>query len=723
MLEIGSSDLLENYENGIAKSASIDLSLGTYQVVVNMDGLGAYATIDLKCEKSTFRALRTNMCHLFAGDKSVAFEAYVVGEVEDAYFALTINEADIEHIESIVLWKTNKAFIMLFVIVLTIFSIINALVWYREQMQAGRYTRRQQGIFWGICAAVGISYLPYATDYFMIQCDLPFHLLRIEGLQESLLNGAFPVRVQDYWLYDHGYAVSMFYGDLCLLLPAFLRIIGFSLMTAYKVFVLVVMIATAMICYYSLKKCTKDAEAAFLGTILYTLAPYRIYNVYCRGAVGEYLAMMFFPLIVCGIYQLLQQDIQAENYKKAKLPLIIGMTGVLNSHMLSTEITIIALLLICIIFWKKVIRKETFIQLLQAAGVCLLINCWFWMPFLWMFTQDSYVLSDNVSKSIQYMGTWFATLFQITPYKGTAQNGMYLSEPIHLGVAGSALLILWGALLWIGGKKRKEWCKGKTWKTLLFFAVITIVCVVLSTRYFPWDFIGSLKGIGFLADVLQFPTRFMALATLFCTCFASFFVCWIKEISQETFWNIEERVKYLLVGFILILVVISATFQTGEICVDSQAHRLYIAENMGSTQIGSGEYLLEGTLLKDYHYHEPLAEEGLYYSGYRKNGTNITLVLQNDAQQTKYIELPLTGYKGYKVMQEEAEKKVEITEERGQHGDLRLAVPAGFSGEIEVSYTGPIWFKIAEYISLISVLLLLANWMIKKRKRCKNGAA
>ena len=82
--------------------------------------------------------------------------------------------------------------------------------------------------------------------------DGSFHLLRIEGLKETLLSGEqFPVRVQENWLYGHGYAVSSFYGDLPLLFPVLLRLIGFSLMDAYKLFVLAVLAGTAIIAYIS----------------------------------------------------------------------------------------------------------------------------------------------------------------------------------------------------------------------------------------------------------------------------------------------------------------------------------------------------------------------------------------------------------------------------------------------------------------------------------------
>ena len=69
----------------------------------------------------------------------------------------------------------------------------------------------------------------------------------------------------------------------------------------------------------------------------------------------------------------------------------------------------------------------------------------------------------------------------------------------------------------------------------------------------------------------------------------------------------------------------------------------------------------------------------------------------------------------------EGEKKVpEILQTRGEHGDLILSVPAGFEGKIRISYPENTLYKVADMVSLITILAWIVGkgflW-IKNRKK------
>lgn len=55
-----------------------------------------------------------------------------------------------------------------------------------------------------------MSYLPVATTGH----DLIFHLYRIEGIAQGLIEGQFPVRMQTVQAAGYGYPVSIMYGDI-----------------------------------------------------------------------------------------------------------------------------------------------------------------------------------------------------------------------------------------------------------------------------------------------------------------------------------------------------------------------------------------------------------------------------------------------------------------------------------------------------------------------------
>lgn len=138
----------------------------------------------------------------------------------------------------------------------------------------------------GILLLTLIVSLPVLVDYNLYGEELFYHLLRIEALA------------------GHGYEDSLFWSDAALLVPAFLRILGFPVGSAYSIFLVLVNLATVWIAYFSFFRCFHNRFAAFFGSALYTLAPYRVYTVYNKAAVGEFTAMIFLPLAVWGCYRI-----------------------------------------------------------------------------------------------------------------------------------------------------------------------------------------------------------------------------------------------------------------------------------------------------------------------------------------------------------------------------------------------------------------------------------
>ena len=713
-----SAENIKNVEENVSfvyESERIELEPGVYQLRVKAEDLcNGYAFLNVKNDSGTFRALKCNGSVFYAYQEYLDFEVYLSEWNDTIYIFAELFDTQAYAIDSIELYKVNLGMRMFTFLLAVIFVVMDLLLLFRKGILSGQISKDKQLVVWGLTFSVLLAYYPYLTDYFGHGADSGFHWLRIEGLKETLLQGnQFPVRVQSNWLYGHGYAVSSFYGDLFLLFPAMLRILGFSLMSAYKMFVFAVMVATAVISYYSFKRCTKSTYAALFGSILYMLAPYRVYNFYHRGALGEYLAMTFLPLVICGMYGLYTEDVKSHAYKKAKIPLIIGLSCILQSHLLTCELTVVFMLGICLIFIKRTLRKETLIQLLQAALTCLLVNCWFWWPLLKMMTADTYYLSDIISKNIQDIGIGLAALFQFYPNMGGSQTGMYNAHPVQLGIA--SLLMVVGVLITIIRRKllgKAVGFKNSYDKVMLSFISIVLITCYLSTRYFPWDLLSAIPGISMLVTALQFPFRLLSPASAFCAIAGAFFVLWCLEECEICLVNksFSKDVSKGIITLLLILATGSAIYHANDIANSDEPVWLYTAENMGTMSVVNGEYLLEGSVLGEYCYHEPVAEEGLTWSNYNKQGTSIQIAVENSNSQTAYLELPLIGYKGYGL--ECSTEGPYITEQRGAHGDLRIAIPAGYKGELAISYQGFMSYRIAESISLITIIgiIFICSW-------------
>lgn len=708
--EIGAA--LQENDDGIFyfQSEYLSLNSGVYQVRAAASiAEGDALVLNLSNDNETKNVVRCDAVLMFAGMEYVDFEAYVVDSVDTAYVRCEFYGSGQASLVSLELYRTGMGSRILAFLAVAAVLLLNLLLLFREKILSGEVDKRQQAAFWILAGSVLLAFFPYATDYMNEGKDTIFHLLRIEGLKETLMQGGqFPVRVQSYWLYDHGYAVSSFYGDLFLLIPATLRMIGFSMMNSYKIFVFAIMAATAAIAYYSFKGCTGNSNAALFGSVLYMLAPYRIYLFYNRGAVGEYLAMAFFPLICYGIYRIYREDIHSETYGKAKIPVIIGLTCILQSHIKSAAMTGIFILFACLLMWKKTFRKKTFLQLAESAGITLLLNCWFWLPLLRMLGADRYVWQELPNGDIQSKGTQLAGVLQLFPEMGGIRTGMFNSAPVQIGAAALLLLCLFGLLGLMRYRRKEE----KGYFRILFFLFVMIVVIwFMSTQYFPWDLLTRLPGIGAIVKVLPYPADFMAPASVLCATFAAFFYCWVQEEGSR-------RLSRGSLLFVSLIALFSAIYQVNDIAFRMEPVRVYTAENLGTTSFLTGaEFLPAGTSPEQFHYHGPVADEELQWRDYDKKGVQIDLHVNNTSDREAFIELPVTGYKGYNLKCEGTdEEQPYITEERGNHGDLRIAVPAGYEGSVLVRYGSIPVNRAAEVVSLVTVIGMMGYGVLRRRK-------
>lgn len=710
--DMQSEGTVEAYVRGLT------LTPGVYRVRVEA-GLEKeqVLSVEIKCDNAPFKALRTNVIPIYSGDDLVEYEVWVSDKLSDAYVKYNFINGNVGNLKLLTVCKTAMGNRMLLSVVALFFSVLDGMLFFRKKILEGKVTRKQQVVFWTLLTGIFLAYFPYLTDYCNIGADTAFHWSRIEYLKNSLLQGgAFPVRIQNTWLSDHGYAVSLFYGDLFLYIPALLRLLGFPLMTAYKFFVFLIFAATAVIAYFSFRKCVKEEYAALFGSMIYLLIPYHIQNIYNRAAVGECLAMAFLPLVCCGMYLLYTEDLASEEYRKYKWYVVWGMSGIVESHVISTEMTAMFMALFCVLAWKKTFRRQTFLQLAQATGLVLLLNVWFWFPLLFMMNCDNYFLQSLSQAEVQSHGVLFAGLFQWLTNMGGAQTGMWNCEPLHVGAGASLMLLFY--ILW-----RCRTGKGnKTCDVLLGFSLLT---VLMSTRILPWNKITKLPGIGFFISSLQFPYRWLVLASVFVSLLAAFV---FREVGER-----GGRMAKTGMGIIVVVALFSSVYHVNSIAVTAQPLYLYNFENMNpkGIQVGNGEYLLADTidgdpgqtllsavLSDEYSYHDPVAQEGIKWWGYDKNGTEITISVKNETEEILYIDFPLLGYQGYAVHGETfEEERPYIAEERGDHGDLCVAVPAGYQGEIRVCYDGSVLFHIAEAVSLVSIVMILCGYLCRKRKR------
>ena len=132
---------------------------------------------------------------------------------------------------------------------LALLMMLNGILLFFQKRKEGK---TEDGTVLSFCVLLGItlmiSYPILTRSGTMAVTDAEFHLTRIESIKDGLLQGQFPVRISPDFYDGYGYANSIMYGELFLYIPAFLRILGFTLTEAANSFILLVNFATVFGC-------------------------------------------------------------------------------------------------------------------------------------------------------------------------------------------------------------------------------------------------------------------------------------------------------------------------------------------------------------------------------------------------------------------------------------------------------------------------------------------
>lgn len=228
---------------------------------------------------------------------------------------------------------------------------------------------------------------------------------RIEGVKDGLLTGQFPVRLEPRWVFDHGYANGIFYCNLLLYFPALLRMAGFTMTESYAFYCIGLNIATAAIAWYCFSGIFKDRIIGLVCSALYTLSIFRFFKLVMVGAVGEGSAYTFLPLVVYGIYLVFEKDVEDREFHKSWIILGLGYAGLIQTHVLTCEITALFTVLFCLIYIRRVFAWQRFRQLASGAFFALGLSLWYLVPFVdYYLTQDVRIRHAS-ARTIQDRGT------------------------------------------------------------------------------------------------------------------------------------------------------------------------------------------------------------------------------------------------------------------------------------------------------------------------------
>ena len=700
-----------HFESGEAVSDAaifhdISLTPGVYRVILDYEienDEEAYVTV--KDGTVITGGLLTNYEHFYRDNQRTDFEMWLFEKGDHIEVCVNSTGKGYVNTGDVTFVKTNRLYTMLMVILAFCYLCLMAVFVFIRKDKKGLLNKETKYALLFLFVIFFFASLPYLYGFNISGADLTYHLQRIEGVKDGILAGFFPVRLEPKWLYDLGYADAVFYCNLFLLFPAFLRIMGFPVSFSYNCYSIAVNLATVLISYYCFKNMFKSKKIGVICSGLYTLSVFRIYKLVITSAVGEGTSFTFLPLILYGFYLLLAKE-KEEIKKNAWIPITIGLSGILQSHVLTCEITAFVIIFICILYVNRVFIPKIFFKLLKAAFMTLFVCFWFVIPFLDCYLTEDVHIKHVSARTIQSSGLEIShLLFNFwTSGSHTASDGagLYYSHPVGIGLVLVLFALVFAILLFIRKiEKNKE---NRFFKTVFLLGVILMI---MSLNIFPWDYLQSLHPVlASLISSLQFPNRFLGWGTLCMVCIAGYVLSFYAK----------QNVK-VLAGMIItaILLTIASSLRLTDYSVyASNQYELYNAAAMGYGYISGAEYLNENTDYEKLTYMKPKASDNVKINEYTKKSLGGTVYCANDSNENGYIDLPLLLYKGYKAVNPES--KEEISVQNGENGLIRIIIPAGLDAHIKVSFVSPFYWRVAEIISIIAYILLIAACIMPKRR-------
>lgn len=519
-----------------------------------------------------------------------------------------------------------------------------------------------------------VATLPLFSKYCINGHDLEYHLLRIESLKEGILIGKPFLKVNTLFFGGAGYASSMFYSDLFMHIPALLRVMGLSIGKSYHIFVALIF----MLCYGSTFFCTykitKNKYIGSLAAIVLTLAPYHLDDMLVRAACGEYMAFVFAPFVVYGLYNILFEDM-SHPYAFA-----IGFGGLILTHPATLVMNVIMAVCVFVIFIRTFIRKPSLIlKVILTTIVTMAATAFYWIPLIEQMMVSHFYVSDN------YVDMLDASL-----------NVMDVFSDAFPG-AGALIIVLLLPRIFVS---REKYAVLKFTDTLM---VLGVMFGFASSNLLPWDRLG--KYLSFI----QFPWRLLTVTTtLLSISGAIVLMLFVKEVG-------ENWVQAVVIAVMAISVFMAINHNNENITGYYDYGNDYYSYAPYTANVIGGEWL--PVTVTDRDVLVELSNHMITSDGRELDFTRERAVIySNIPEGVEGVNVPFIYYKGYvaKLIQADG-SAIDLPVTGNGINGICYVETANKAGQLKVWYKSTTLTIISEIVSLITFLALIALYIVSKR--------
>lgn len=371
------------------------------------------------------------------------------------------------------------------------------------------------------------------------------HIIRINEITECLKNFE-STKISNNLCNGFGYSWDIFYGNFTSIIPGIINIFVDSGINTFKLFLYILLILSGISMYISTYKMFNKHELSIIASVIYMCAPYHLNDMYIRYAVAEFASFIFIPLVFSGLYCILNNNNndsdnknrdrknlinnkegyeQKENSNTGICMLILGSSGLIITHLISTTITAIFAFIYLIFNFRKLKDIKMLKKILLSILLILMVTSYFWIPLLENSINTKYeVYEPNKMSSSESVNYHRVELKDLISNKDNFQ--------IHeLGIVTIALVLLTIYSIWKMDREKR--------KIVLIFLGFGIISILLTTKLINWEYVPKI----FL--FIQFPWRMLE--------FSSYFLSVVASVS---FCSTIKNVKIIDVLYVLLITVL-----------------------------------------------------------------------------------------------------------------------------------------------------------------------
>ena len=550
-----------------------------------------------------------------------------------------------------------------------------------------------------------ISLFPLYYPGFIYTHDGIIHLFRTQGVYENIVNFDAFNRIYYNMANGIGYGWGIFYPPLSAIIPALFMCCGFSLFTAEKLFIIVSSIFAGIFAYKFFMELYENKFCAMLVAILYILSPYKMNQALIRGAMGEVLVFTFLPLVFLGLTKILN------NQGKYKYYFVIGMTGIIYSHVISIIYTTIFGVLFLILNYKKLFKKKVIIDLILSSAIIIILSLPIIVPMLQHQTSNNYIISGiktDVRDRVVHPGQLIGSSFESKDVENTSYYSNEKEMNYMIGLPFIVILLVLPFMY----KKIKE---NNGIKNIVVYGLLLIISIFMMVFPGIWNRLTIL-------DTIQYPWRILLYSVLFISVISGYVIeQLLKKENMYTIFIVIVSYSLLFAFMIGINVKFAKTLSSE---FDFANQKLSQDADYGTLSFSLGyahEYLPNSmtteTIVKKENRVDVISGDAEIIESHREKN-EISININNNEENTK-VELPIIYYEGYDIIEKDKDgRQNKLKYQMSESGFILINLEKVGTYSISAKYKGTTLYKICDVIA-ISVFISYCIYIILKKYKEK----